>query len=169
VQSFEQVVTAHGATVLRVCRAVLGPVDADDAWSETFLAALRAYPDLPEGANVEAWLVTIAHRKAIDVRRRADRAPQPRTETAATAPTPPGDVDVEESLSLYDALRELPERQRLCVAYHHLGGLPFREVAAIVGGNEAAARRASADGIHTLRTRLLDGAHHQTVTEGAST
>ena len=33
--------------MLRVCRAVLGPADADDAWSETFLAALRAYPDLP--------------------------------------------------------------------------------------------------------------------------
>ncbi|HEY1640639.1 MAG TPA: sigma factor, partial [Streptosporangiaceae bacterium] len=66
-QPFEAVVAAHGATVLRVCRAVLGPADADDAWSETFLSALRAYPDLPADANVEAWLVTIAHRKAIDV------------------------------------------------------------------------------------------------------
>src|SRR5215467_8394953 len=60
---FEEVVTAHGPTVLRVCRAVLGSVDADDAWSETFLAALRAYPTLEPGSNVEAWLVTIAHRK----------------------------------------------------------------------------------------------------------
>ena len=41
---FEEVVAEHGPTVLRVCRAVLGPVDAEDAWSETFLAALRAYP-----------------------------------------------------------------------------------------------------------------------------
>jgi DNA-directed RNA polymerase specialized sigma24 family protein len=39
---FEEVVARHGATVLRVCRAVLGPVDADDAWSDTFLAALAA-------------------------------------------------------------------------------------------------------------------------------
>ena len=62
---------------LRVCRAVLGPVDADDAWSETFLSALKAYPDLPDGANVEAWLVTIAHRKAIDVRRAAARRATP--------------------------------------------------------------------------------------------
>ncbi len=66
---FEQIVTEHGGTVLRVCRAVVGPADADDAWSETFLSALKAYPDLPATANVEAWLVTIAHRKAIDVRR----------------------------------------------------------------------------------------------------
>ena len=66
---FEQIVTEHGGTVLRVCRAVVGPADADDAWSETFLSALKAYPELPATANVEAWLVTIAHRKAIDVRR----------------------------------------------------------------------------------------------------
>ncbi len=57
----------RGATVLRVCCVLLAGPDADDAWSETFLAALRAYPDLPETANTEAWLVTIAHRKAIDL------------------------------------------------------------------------------------------------------
>ena len=74
---FEAVVARHGPTVLRVCRAVLGRADADDAWSETFLAALRAYPDLPADANVEAWLVTIAHRKAIDVTRAAARRAVP--------------------------------------------------------------------------------------------
>ena len=58
-QPFERVVAEHGGTVLRVCRVLLGRHDADDAWSETFLAALRAYPDLPETANVEAWLVTM--------------------------------------------------------------------------------------------------------------
>ena len=61
---FEQIVDEHGPTVLRVCRAVLGPADAEDAWSETFLSALKAYPDLDPDANVEAWLVTIAHRQA---------------------------------------------------------------------------------------------------------
>jgi DNA-directed RNA polymerase specialized sigma24 family protein len=66
---FEEVVRIHGPTVWRVCRALLGPVEADDAWSETFLAALRAYPQLGPDSNVEAWLVTIAHRKAIDQHR----------------------------------------------------------------------------------------------------
>ena len=42
---FESVVTRHGPTVCRVCRAVVGPDEAEDAWSETFLAAMRAYPD----------------------------------------------------------------------------------------------------------------------------
>src|SRR5436190_1062659 len=53
-EPFEAVVRRHGPAVLRVCRAVVGPDAADDAWSETFLAALRAYPELPPGSNVEA-------------------------------------------------------------------------------------------------------------------
>lgn len=153
---FERVVLDHGATVLRVCRAALGPVDADDAWSETFLAALRAYPSLPPGANVEAWLVTIAHRKAIDARRAAARRavpldvlPEPR---GVSDPDPFGHDD------LYAALASLPDRQRLCLAYHHLGGLSYREVADLLGGTEAAARRAAADGRAALRTSHLIGA-----------
>jgi DNA-directed RNA polymerase specialized sigma24 family protein len=71
---FEDVVAEYGPMVLRVCRAVLGPTDAADAWSETFLSALRAYPDLDPKTNIEAWLVTIAHRRAIDVGRALTRA-----------------------------------------------------------------------------------------------
>lgn len=70
---FERVVQRHGPAVLRVCTFVLGPLDAEDAWSDTFLAALRAYPDLADDANVEAWLVTIAHRKCVDIIRRRER------------------------------------------------------------------------------------------------
>src|SRR6516164_1677029 len=94
-QPFEAVVTQHGSTVLRVCRAILSPADADDAWSETFLAAMRAYPDLPPEANVEAWLVTIAHRKAIDATRAAARRAVPVAQTpedtAAGLADSPGD------------------------------------------------------------------------------
>jgi RNA polymerase sigma factor (sigma-70 family) len=144
---FEAVVSDHGATVLRVCRAVVGPVDADDAWSETFLAALRAYPALPAGANVEAWLVTIAHRKAVDVIRAHSRRAIPTDELPerATPPHPDRDDD------LLAALAQLPTKQRQSVAYHYLAGLPYSEVAAILGGSTEAARRAAADGIATLR------------------
>lgn len=145
-EPFERVVVQHGATVLRVCRAVVGPVDADDAWSETFLAALRAYPDLPSDANVEAWLVTIAHRKAIDVVRRAARHAVPVADVPDRVLPPQG-----RDLDLWAALAALPPKQRQVVAYHHLGGLPYDDVAALVGGTAAAARRAASDGVATLR------------------
>jgi len=143
---FEHVVQEHGATVLRVCRAMLGPVDADDAWSETFLAALRAWPELDRGANVQAWLVTIAHRKAIDVLRRAQRHAIPMAELPDREGTTQG-----RDLDLWAALADLPHKQRHAVALHHLGGLPYDEVAAVLGGTPTAARRAGADGVARLR------------------
>jgi RNA polymerase sigma factor (sigma-70 family) len=153
-QPFDTVVETHGPTVLRVCRAIVGPVDADDAWSETFLSAMKAYPELPADANVEAWLVTIAHRKAIDVTRAAARRAIP-TETvpeAAATPDPDHDPD------LTAALAQLPPKQKQAVAYHYLAGLPYTDVAAILGGSTDAARRAAADGIATLRRTYPDDA-----------
>jgi RNA polymerase sigma factor (sigma-70 family) len=151
-QPFEAIVAAHGSTVLRVCRAVLGPADADDAWSETFLSAMKAYPELPADANVEAWLVTIAHRKAIDVTRAAARRPIPVAEAPETASSAVGDaVPDAAAAELTQALARLPAKQKQAIAYHYLAGLPYAEVAAICGGSADAARRAAADGIAALR------------------
>ncbi|MCA0157975.1 sigma-70 family RNA polymerase sigma factor [Tsukamurella sp. M9C] len=144
---FERVVDEHAATVLRVCRAILGPHDAEDAWSETFLSALRAYPDLPESANVEAWLVTIAHRKAIDQVRAAQRRAVP-VDTVPERPvvSAPPDGD------LWVAVAALPDKQRQAVAYRYAADLPYAEIAEILGGTVDAARRAAADGLKKLRT-----------------
>ncbi|WP_231740327.1 MULTISPECIES: sigma-70 family RNA polymerase sigma factor [unclassified Mycobacterium] len=149
VRPFEEVVAQHGPTVLRVCRAVVGPVDAEDAWSETFLSALRAYPQLPADANVEAWLVTIAHRRALDVGRARTRRPTP-TDPMPDLASPRADPAARDH-DLWDALARLPAKQRQAVAYHHIAGLPFAEIADLLGNTPDAARRASADGIKTLR------------------
>lgn len=147
-QPFETVVARYGATVFRVCRALLGPADADDAWSEAFLSAMRAYPQLPGDANVEAWLVTIAHRKAIDVTRAAGRRAIPAEQVPDVAAAPAADGP---DPDLIEAVTHLPTKQRHAVAYHYLAGLPHADVAAILGGSADAARRAAADGIATLR------------------
>jgi len=150
-RAFEAVVSDHGAAVLRVCRAVVGRDDADDAWSETFLSAMKAYPSLPADANVEAWLVTIAHRKAIDVTRARTRRAIP-TDDVPERPVAPG-ADRDDDLAA--ALARLPDKQRLAVAYHYLACLPYAEVAAILGGSTDAARRAASDGIAALRRTYL--------------
>ncbi len=152
---FEEVVTEHGRTVLRVCRAVLGPVDAEDAWSETFLAALRAYPRLRADSNVEAWLVTIAHRKALDHARAASRRPVATDVLPERPATARGHEGPE--AGLWEALKALPLKQRQTIAYHYLAGMPYAQVAHIVGGSQDAARRAAADGIATLRKTFVKG------------
>lgn len=166
--AFDSAVDRHGPTVLRVCRAVLGPgPDADDAWSETFLSALRAWPELPEDTDVEAWLVRVAHRRAVDVVRRSAREAAPSgaaDDVAVLDARTPGSgggrgsagVDDDEvgEPRIWDAVAALPTRQRICVAYRYLGGLRYAEIAGLTGGTEAAARRAAADGIAALRNTL---------------
>ncbi|MBB1056742.1 sigma-70 family RNA polymerase sigma factor, partial [Dietzia sp. B19] len=160
--AFDGAVVRHGPTVLRVCRAVLGPgPDADDAWSETFLSALRAWPDLPEETNVEAWLVRVAHRRAVDVVRRSARMAAPAggadevvlleewegsgrgRSGGGWSGNRAGDDDELGGHAIWDAVATLPTRQRLCVAYRYLGGLPYAEIAALIGGSDSAARRAA--------------------------
>jgi DNA-directed RNA polymerase specialized sigma24 family protein len=53
--------------------------------------------------------------------------------------------------TLWQAVRELPTKQRHAVAYHYVADLAYAEVAAIMGTSEAAARRNAADGIKALR------------------
>jgi RNA polymerase sigma factor (sigma-70 family) len=149
---FEHIVARHGPAVLRVCRAVVGVDDADDAWSDTFLAALRAYPGLDAGANVEAWLVTIAHRKAIDILRATRRRPVT-VEMLPESSAAPAGFDAER-LDLERAMAALTDRQRQAIAYHYLIGLPYAQVAEILGGSADAARKAASEGIHALRVSL---------------
>lgn len=147
----------YGPTVLRVCQAVLGQTAAEDAWSETFLSAMQAYPDLRPDSNIEAWLVTIAHRRSID---------QLRAESRRAIPVPAEDLSDRASrdgvpdggdVDLWAALKTLPFKQRATVAYHYLAGLPYAEIAEILGGSPEAARRAAADGIAALRKTYLKG------------
>ena len=151
-QPFEEIVAEHGEVVMRVCRALLRPADADDAWSDTFLSALRAYPDLRPDSNVRGWLVTIAHRKALDVIRKSKRV-----DPVAAVPEQSRGGDVHElpDHELRDALTALPPKQLAAVVLHYLGDLPYADVAAALDTSAAAARRSAADGIANLRTSYL--------------
>jgi RNA polymerase sigma factor (sigma-70 family) len=142
------VVSTHGALVLRVCRALLPLQDAEDAAAETLLAALAAYPRLRPDSDVRAWLVTIAHRKAIDVLRATQKRAVPVPDLPERA------TDGEPSLPddrLWAAVRALPPKQRQAVAYRYVADLPYAEIGAVLGTSEAAARRSAADGMAALR------------------
>jgi RNA polymerase sigma factor (sigma-70 family) len=156
---FAEIVAEDGPAVMRVCRALLAPADADDAWSDTFLAALRAYPDLRHDANVRGWLVTIAHRKAIDILRKASRTAMPVGDVPDVSSTIgiPDPVDNE----LRAALAALPTKQRGAVIYHYLADLPYAEVGALLETSAAAARRSAADGIAKLRATFAKETHDE--------
>ena len=139
---FERIVQDYGLNVLRVCRALLDEHRAQDAWSETFLAALKAYPQLPDDANVLAWLVRIARNKAIDELRKHKPEilnVQDMDGPASGLNRPDLQLD---NLQLWHEVNQLPGKQRQVVAYRYLGGMSYAQIAEILSGSEAAARRA---------------------------
>ena len=58
---------------------------------------------------------------------------------------------------VWDAVRQLPERQRHAVLLRYAGDLPYREVALAMGVSEVAARQHASTGVRALRRGERDG------------
>jgi RNA polymerase sigma factor (sigma-70 family) len=136
--------------VLGFLTALVGPVDADDAFQETFVAALRAYPRLRDDSNLRAWVLTIARRKAIDLARARGRRAIPSADLPEQ-PTPP---PAEEQPELWAAVGGLPERQRAAVYLRFAGDLTHRDIAAVMEASEDAVRKNVSDGLKRLKEAL---------------
>jgi RNA polymerase sigma factor (sigma-70 family) len=150
---FQRFLDAHREEVWRFLVAAVGRTEADDCFQETFISALRAYPKLRANSNLRAWVLTIAHRKALDVHRARARNAIPLAEIAAvdgrtTAATPPVD-------DLWEAVHELPPRQRSAVLLRYVGDLPHRDIAQAIGCSEDAARRSLHEGLSKLREVVI--------------
>ena len=154
---FQRFLDAHSADVLRFLVASVGRHDADDAFQETFLSALRAYPRLRADSNLRGWVLTIAHRKAIDVHRARGRNPVPVAEIhdGAQPPSPPARHSIEQG-DHWERVRGLPPRQREVLTLRFAADLSHAEIATALGCTEEAARRAAADGLKNLRKEIAD-------------
>jgi RNA polymerase sigma factor (sigma-70 family) len=144
---FQALLDEHRDDVYRFLVASVGPHEADDCFQETFIAALRAYPRLRDASNLRAWLFTIAHRKAIDAHRaRRRRAVPVEAVPEMAVPAPP-----EAEPGLWEAVRELPAKQRAAVLHRYVSDLPYADIGHIVGCSEAAARQNVRAGLASLR------------------
>ena len=146
---FQTLLDEHAADVMGVLRGAVGRVDADDCFQETFLAALRAYPKLRDTSNLRGWLLTIAHRKAIDHHRANGRRPLPVAEVEEI-----GASDPEPGDGIWEKVGALPPKQRAAVALRYGSDLPHAEIAAALGCSPEASRRSLHEGIKRLRREL---------------
>jgi RNA polymerase sigma factor (sigma-70 family) len=145
---FQALIDEHAGVVMATLRGAVGGADAEDCFQETFLAALRAYPKLRDDGNLRGWLLTIAHRKAIDHHRANGRRPLPVAEPEIAAPEPEPDEGI------WDMVGALPPKQRAAVALRFGADLPHSEIAAALGCSPEAARRSLHEGIKRLRKEL---------------
>ena len=149
---FQTFLDAQREVVWRYLVATVGATEADDCFQETFIAALRAYPRLRPGSNLRGWVLTIAHRKALDALRARARRAQPVADVAAidsrmAAASGVGESDGE----LWRAVGALPARQRSAVVLRYVADLAHRDIAGAIGCSEDAARRSLHEGLTKLR------------------
>jgi RNA polymerase sigma factor (sigma-70 family) len=152
---FQTFLENHRDVVYRFLLFSVGPDTADDCLQETFIAALRAYPRLEDGSNLRAWVLTIAHRKAIDAHRGRARRPVP----SAELPERPSPAPTVPDPGLWEAVGELPPKQRAAIVLRFVSDLPFRQVGRILDISEGAARQNVRDGLANLRKEYGDDEH----------
>ena len=142
---FERFYEEHRDEVFRLLSRRLGRERAEDAFQETFLRALRGYPNLRHAKDLRAWVLTIATRVAADEGRRA---------------RPTGDLpemvapdDQPAYSKLADFTEELTPTERAAVVLRYGYDLPYAEIGAALGSSEDAARQAASSAVRRLRRR----------------
>ena len=150
---FERLYERHAGEVLGYLTRLLGRQAAEDAWQETFLRALRAYPRLRHGSHLRAWLFTIATRVALDERRRAQPAPAELPEVPVLDREP-----AFAELAPYTAA--LPPTERAAVVLRYGYDLDYADIGDALGSTADAARQAASSGVRRLRRQHDDARSH---------
>ncbi len=140
---FEAFYVEHRDGVFGFLVRRLGRDQAEDAFQETFLRALRSYGSLTHASNLRAWVFTIAARVAVDEYRR-------RKPVASN-----GDPSFEERRPAYAELEHLadglPPKERAAVVLRYGYDLEYADIAFALGSSEEAARQAASSGVRRLR------------------
>ncbi|MEM9071356.1 MAG: sigma-70 family RNA polymerase sigma factor [Myxococcota bacterium] len=149
----------HGAAMGRLCMALLGnQAEAEETVQEALIAAYDAFPSYRGEGSLRGWLMGIARRMC--ARRLAKRIRQQRRlklvhDAGAEASLPDDVVDRRrKARSIRGALEELKPSDREAVLLRYESGLSYREIAAVCGIDESAARKRTSRALARLRSLL---------------
>lgn len=133
-------------------RLGLDPEECDDAVQEAHLRLLSAVAEGARPDDPAAWLYRAFYRLAMDRHRLARRV----RELLGRWPTAPIDGLTNDALELgvWQAVDELPPRQREAVYLHYRADLAFDRVGLVMGITPGGARTHASRGIGTIRRRL---------------
>lgn len=172
VRAFEVLLTRHRKPVYNfILRFVMDPALAEDLLQETFLRVIKGSESYERQAKFTTWLYTIARNLCVDASRRGKH----RKAASLDAPL---DADDDGGATLLDrvsdpkgtvdrqvigkqlgeriarAVDQLPAEQREVFVLSEILGLPFKEVAAIVGCPENTAKSRMRYALEKLREAL---------------
>jgi RNA polymerase sigma factor (sigma-70 family) len=136
-------------------RVVRDPALAEDAVQDAFLAVWRsAARFVPERAKASTWILTVVHRRAVDIVRRE--------EPLEAAPHPGANLTEDEAwlrlqrTRVQEALRRLPDQQREALELAYFGGFTQSELADRLGEPLGTIKSRMFTGLARLRELLAD-------------
>ncbi|MFW9178249.1 sigma-70 family RNA polymerase sigma factor [Corynebacterium amycolatum] len=158
-------------------RMTRNPADAEDLVQETYIKAFQGFRSYKPGTNLKAWLYRILTNAYINNYRKAQRRPAEYAtdditdsqiaETASHTSIGLRSAEVEalEKLpdeEIHDALMSLKEDYRMVVYYADVEGLPYKEIAEIMGTPIGTVMSR----LHRGRKQLRDALHNVAVERG---
>lgn len=158
--AMNELVSRHNGSAFRVAFGILRDEDqAADVTQDAFLKAFRGLGGFRGDASFKTWLMTITANEAKGVlRKQARRRETPLEAAAPVASEGPSQEEMLQASEIKDrvmaVLEELPEKQRQAVSLRIFEGMSFREVGAVIGSSEGAARVNYHHGIRRLRESL---------------
>ena len=172
-KAFERLLARHKKAIYNFCLRMLGDRSAaEDAMQEVFMRVVRSAKDWESHAKFTTWLYTIARNHCIDAIRKAgyrktaslDQTLDPNEEAGSTL----GDrVSDEESVTpdrgaessrlrakLASAIASLSEDQREVFVMREYAGMPFKDIASVVGVPENTMKSRMRYALEHLRAHL---------------
>jgi len=144
VAAFEQIIVRYERRVLSLAWRLLGrPEDAQDASQEVFLRAFRYLHRFDRRRPFEPWLMKMTVNVCHDLGKTRQQHPNAEIDPDALRgkSDPHADLHSEEQKKmLYEALQELPEKERAAVVLRDIEGFSTAEVAEILGSSEPTVR-----------------------------
>ena len=161
--AFRILVERHERLVIGTVARMLGSADAEDVAQQVFLNVWRSAPRWRPEAKVTTWVMTIAKRLVFNESRRRGRArlvPQSAEDQAVqefpdTAPGPDRAI-LEQELhrAVESAMASLGEKERLAVVLRRHEGMPYEELAQVLGTSVPALKSLLFRARNTLREKL---------------
>lgn len=151
----EEIVQTYADMVYKIAYRYMGnPTDAEDVFSETFLAYFRRARTFDEEEHRKAWFirVTINCAKGLLKKRPswAELDPERDSDEMAYAPS----TDLETLLDLRQAVEALKPLYREVICLYYLEELSISQIAQILGRSESAVKVQLARGRAALKTYL---------------
>lgn len=158
-QAFAELFRRYGPIIRRMMsRQIYRPIDVEELVQDTFMHLHRSSKDFRQGEPLRPWLMTIALNLKREYFRKKARRPEAELELDGRKDPSVVQPDVlatrDAKRHIGRALDSLPDNQREVITLHWFAGLPFAEIAKMVGASTSAVKVRAHRGYKRMRTML---------------